>query len=373
MNEEIIELFRLASKFFFKKYKATGGSQGQLAKEFGVTQTYLSSVMNGSRSASFELYNQIANRLYGPLDKFIAAGRNIKEGRDPLEADKRKEEDSIEKLMAQLTYYVMDYKRLQEELSKQKIFYETIIENLQSGVVVMDKDDKIVFTNRHMEKMFGMKPEKIAGTTPYTANKNIKDLELGFFVNEYAAARELLAPIYYDKIPVKLSDGKVMYNSGWIIPLMKDKSFNGMICTLRDTTLTQTLSDLLIQSLQQCPEGIGVVQQDADDDVPTAYFANNAFLEIFDLKELDPKPESTPFKEVFEIMKTKMKNPAEWEKTEQEAFENKSDVAKCTIKLKNGKTYQWESKTLSNVHQKLLGRFASVKQVQQKGKKKKGK
>lgn len=363
MNEEIIELFRLASKFFFKKYKKTGGSQGQLAKEFGVTQTYLSSVMNGSRSASFELYNQIAEKLYGPLDKFITAGRNIKEGRDPLEADKHKEEDSIERLMAQLTYYIMDYKRLQKELSEQKIFYETIIENLQSGVVVMDKEDIVLFANKHMEKMSGIAPDKIIGTSPYDPQKHSRDTEMGFFAKEYKKARKLLIPVFYEKIPVKHPDEKVAYNSGWVIPLLKDNKFNGMICTLRDTTLTQTLSDLFIQSLQQCPDGIVVVQQDAGDDAPTAYFANRAFLEIFDLAELNPKPDSTPFLEVIEIMKKKIKNAAEWEEVEQDAFENKRDKASCTIKMKNGKKYEWESKLLINDLKKHIGRFATVSEV----------
>ncbi len=240
VNREIIEPFRSASKFFFKKYKEKGGSQGRLAEEFGVTQTYLSSVMNGSRSASFELYNQIANKLYGPLDKFIAAGRDIMEGRDPLEADRNDEEDSIEKLMAQLTYYVMDYKRLQKELSRQKIFYESIIENLQSGVVVMDKDDRVIFANRHMEKMCGMRPENIIGTTPYSAGDHTAYQTMGFPVREYKKARELLAPIFYEKVPARHPDKRVLYHSGWVIPLMKDNAFNGMICTLRDSSPART-------------------------------------------------------------------------------------------------------------------------------------
>lgn len=241
MNDEIIELFRLAAKFFFKKYKEKGGTQGQLAREFGVTQTYLSSVMNGSRSASFELYNRIANKLYGPLDKFIATGRDIQEGRDPLEADKHEEEDSIEKLMAQLTYYVMDYKRLQKELSRQKVFYESIIENLQSGVVVMDKDNRVVFANKHMEKMCGMPPGRIIGTTPYDAEEHATYLTMGFPVKEYKKARELLAPIFYEKVPVPFPDEKILHHSGWVIPLMKGNEFNGMICTLRDSSPPQTI------------------------------------------------------------------------------------------------------------------------------------
>jgi len=363
MKEEMLELFRLASKFFFKKYKETGGSQSQLADEFGVTQSYLSSVMNGSRSASFELYNRISEKLYGPLDKFIAAGRRIQDGLDPIADDASDAEDSVEKLIAQLTYYVMDYKRLQKELSKQKLFYETIIENLQSGVVVTDKHNKIIFVNRYIEKMFGLKANKIVGTVPFLDAESTQDLELTHLSKEYQNALNRLKPVFYEKIPIKSTSGKVFFNSGWIIPLLKDNAYDGMICTLRDITIKQNLSDLLYQSLEEYPDGTWVIQQDAPENVPRAYFANRSFYEVFDLADVRPKIDSFPFLEVVEMIKKQIKNAAEWEKLENEAFEHKRDSVSCVLQMNNGKKYHWSSKTLINDHKIPIGRFATVKQV----------
>jgi PAS domain S-box-containing protein len=366
MKEEILELFRLASKFFFKKYKETGGSQSKLAEEFGVTQSYLSSVMNGSRSASFELYNLISEKLYGPLDKFIAAGRRIQDGIDPLADGGTDGEDSVEKLIAQLTYYVMDYKRLQKDMSKQKVFYETIIENLQSGVIVTDKKNKIIFINRYMEKMSGLKANKIVGTAPFITDETILELEMSLLNREYQEALNQLKPVYYEQVPINTTSGQVFYNSGWMIPLLKDNAFDGMICTLRDTTLTQNLSDLLYQSIEQCPEGMWLIQQDTPENVPMAYFANKTFFKIFGLAEISPKPGNVPFLDVVELMKKKIKNAAEWEKKEKDAFASNLNEMKCVIKMKNGEEYQWISKPLVNDNNRHIGRFATVKKMRAK-------
>jgi len=370
MKEEILELFRLASKFFFKKYKETGGSQAQLAREFGVTQSYLSSVMNGSRSASFELYNQIAEKLYGPLDKFITVGRRISEGKDPLKEEKAEEEGSVEELIAKLTYYVMDYKRLQKELSRQKKFYETIIENLQSGVVVMDKDNRVVYANKFMETMTGMPADRFIGSTPFASEDKEFKYGLTSIAMEYRKASQLLTPVFYERIPTTLASGKIIYNSGWIIPLFKDKQFDGMICTLRDSTLSQTLSDLLTQSVDQCPYGIGIVQQEPGIDLPTAYFVNRHFLSIFGLSGLDPKPETIPFLELHEMIKKTIKNGEEWDKLERKAFEEILPEATCILKMKNGKEYEWRSTPLVNDKNRHLGRFATVSELEPKATKK---
>lgn len=363
MKEEILELFRFASKFFFKKYKETGGSQSQLAEEFGVTQSYLSSVMNGSRSASFELYNRIAERLYGPLDKFIAAGRRIKDGLDPLADEGTDAEDSVEKLIAQLTYYVMDYKRLQKELSKQKLFYETIIENLQSGVIVTDKNNKIIYVNKYIEKMFALKANKIVGTAPFQGEDQSHELDLTHMKMEYQNALDHLSPVFYDKIPIKSASGQLLFNSGWIIPLLKDNAYDGMICTLRDITTKQNLADLLCQSLEEYSDGTFIIQQDSPNNTPNGYFANNEFYKIFGFDDTHPRVDNLPFFELIEMIKNKIIDSSEWERLENEALTNIRDLVDCTLKMTDGGKYKWSSKPLKNAHDTQIGRFATIKKI----------
>ena len=74
MNDELQDIFQLAARHFYRKHKAKGGLQKELADQLGITQSYLSSVIKGSRPSSLKLQNMIANILYGPYDKFLEAG-----------------------------------------------------------------------------------------------------------------------------------------------------------------------------------------------------------------------------------------------------------------------------------------------------------
>jgi transcriptional regulator with XRE-family HTH domain len=67
MSENLNVLFQTAAKFFFNKYKENGGNLGKLAQQIGTSHTYISAIINGSRTGSLELQNQIAEVLYGPL------------------------------------------------------------------------------------------------------------------------------------------------------------------------------------------------------------------------------------------------------------------------------------------------------------------
>ena len=161
MQNELHELFLLATRFFYKGYKQSGGSQGKLAKKLGITNSYLSSVISGARKASLELQNQIANTLYGPYDKFLLTGRRIKEGLSPIEEEKEESADPVEKLLAQLTHYVMDHQRIEKELQVSQEKYRDI--SLTSGDMIfeMDENFKFVYLSGKVKEVTGLNPEAI--------------------------------------------------------------------------------------------------------------------------------------------------------------------------------------------------------------------
>ena len=82
MND-LREIFVLALNYFFKKYKTKGGTQKRLTDRLDVTQSYISAVLKGSKTASLELQNQLPNILYGSYEEFLAIGRRIQNGLDP--------------------------------------------------------------------------------------------------------------------------------------------------------------------------------------------------------------------------------------------------------------------------------------------------
>ena len=141
MSSDLQDIFRLAARHFYKQYKKNGGSQAEIAEKLGVTQSYVSAVINGSRTSSMELQNQIANILYGPFEEFLTVGRRIQNDLDPEKKEAPEPKEGVEKLIAELTYYVMDHQRIAKELSDTKNFYEDIVQNLQSGVLVTEDID----------------------------------------------------------------------------------------------------------------------------------------------------------------------------------------------------------------------------------------
>ena len=102
-----------------------------------------------------------------------------------------------------------------------------------NGVWVTNEDDVIVYTNKGMEKISGISSDHIIGAQVL---KDFPESTLKFFKPIYLRAKEELTPFFYDTIPVITPAGRQSYQSGWLIPRIKDGSFDGMICTIDDIT-----------------------------------------------------------------------------------------------------------------------------------------
>jgi PAS domain-containing protein len=344
MSDEFHELFSLAAKFFFKEYKKKGGSQGDLAKQLGITQSYLSSVINGSRTASLDLQSYIAKSLFGPYDQFLEAGRRIKEGKDPHREKPPEIQDGVESLIAKLTYYVMDHKRIEEELKETKNFYEAIVENQQTGVLVMDRDHAVSYANEIMGKLSGIPTANLTNTTPYAAQETFNGLDIFSFTDMYDKAFKKLEPVSYKNIRTIMPDGNPIYISGWMIPKIKDGEFEGMICTLWDTTTSNILRNLFTSAFDFSPNGLGIIQQTKPGEMPSIYYMNKRFREIFDLHDVDPP--SYPFKEVLNRMKDKMKNGDAWLEDSQANINNNNAGSNFIIDHVNSIQYECKAEPL---------------------------
>ena len=155
MENENSKNFSLAAKFFLKRLRKSGRSQAEFAQELGISSAYLSSIVNGSKIPSFELSSEIAKKLYGSLDRFLYVGRRVKEGKTPLSpTEESQESEDVEHLIARLTHYVLDHKRIETEINELKKFYESIIENLQSSICVMSDKHTITYTNQRISEVF---------------------------------------------------------------------------------------------------------------------------------------------------------------------------------------------------------------------------
>ncbi len=122
-------------------------------------------------------------------------------------------------------------KKFEENVLNTKIFFETILEGIVTGVWVADKNNKIYYANNAMSRITGLPLNKIKGINVL---KDLNENALKFFKSKYFKAKKTLAPVYYEAIPIIISRERTGYQSGWLIPKIKENSFDGMICTVED-------------------------------------------------------------------------------------------------------------------------------------------
>ena len=316
--------------------------------------------MGGSKTASLELQNQIANILYGPFEDFLAIGRRIQNNLDPEVKEKPEPGESVEKLIARLTHYVMDHQRIEKELVDTQKFYEEIVQNLQSGVLVIDKDDKIFFANQFMFNIEGIPPEKLLGINIINGKDVFPEADLSEFTEKHIQAKKSLSPLFYENIKVITPSGRKAYQSGWFIPKVNKGKYNGMTCTIRDTTKSQELNMLLKITLDNNQYAIGIIKQVEPGVYASTYFTNKKMRELFGQEDIEYTKIS--IQESLKKCEKFIVNKKEWQNFLRENF-TKSKNDSIIIKHTNDKQYRWTSESLMDNDGKPWGRIAIVKEV----------
>ncbi|MCP4111156.1 MAG: PAS domain S-box protein [Desulfobacteraceae bacterium] len=143
---------------------------------------------------------------------------------------------------------ITDYRMAEESVSKQKLFFESILETIIDGVWVTNKESIIFYTNKGMETIAGIKKKQMTGSHVL---KDFPESTLKYFRQYYMKAQETLTPVHYDKVHVITPSGRDSYQSGWIIPLVGNNEFNGMICTTQDVTEHIQAEKQIRQSLKE--------------------------------------------------------------------------------------------------------------------------
>jgi len=111
--------------------------------------------------------------------------------------------------------------------------YESIINGITSGVWVADSSDMIYYANKAMEMIAGVTQQKLIGSGVFT---DLAESSTKYFKLHFKEAKDTLKPVYYSEVPVITQAGRQTYQSGWLIPRVKDGAYDGMICTVEDIT-----------------------------------------------------------------------------------------------------------------------------------------
>ncbi|MHA2368243.1 MAG: PAS domain S-box protein [Candidatus Hodarchaeales archaeon] len=148
---------------------------------------------------------------------------------------------------------ITERKRSEERVQGLKDFYESILENVVTGVWVTNRDDVIEYANKGMTVVAGIPREQIEDARVLV---DFPESTLEYFKPYYLKAKETLQPIYYEAVPVVTPAKRQSYQSGWLIPRIKDSSFNGMICTVEDITIRKLAEDELRKHREQLEERV---------------------------------------------------------------------------------------------------------------------
>jgi PAS domain S-box-containing protein len=186
---------------------------------------------------------------------------------------------SAEKTIEQFTAEVEELQhRIKEiELGKSKCsiqkttsppnddFYQIILDNIPTGVWVSDKDDMIYYANSGMAAMAGVPSDQITGCNVLS---DFPEETTRYFNPYYLNVKETLKPVYYKAVPVVTLSERQSYQSGWLVPKVRDNRFDGMICTAEDVTEHKWMEDTLrsseayfrsfIESSQDCMCNVSV-------------------------------------------------------------------------------------------------------------------
>ena len=141
-----------------------------------------------------------------------------------------------------------EQKEAQQKIVDTKNFYENIIERINEGIWVSNENNVIIYVNEGNLKIAGAKRGEALGMNVL---KDFPEDLTSTFVPYYVQARKTLNPVHYPPLRVKSHDGRVTYQTGWLIPLEVDGEFKSMICTITDDTDRQKAENKIKDSLME--------------------------------------------------------------------------------------------------------------------------
>lgn len=123
-------------------------------------------------------------------------------------------------------------KKAQSDLAEISSFYQEILETVNDGIWVTDKDDRIIYANHAMAKIAGVGEDQLVGVKL----KDFPKETTQHFLPLYERIKASLKQDTY-QAQVTTPSGRETIQKGWLIPRIEKKHFAGMICTIQDVTV----------------------------------------------------------------------------------------------------------------------------------------
>ncbi len=168
----------------------------------------------------------------------------------PGDRDRTKEQlinelEGLRRRIAEFDHAEIMSKKTEDESQDSGNFYKNILDNITTGVWVSDKDDKICYANNETASIAGIPLHQITGSGVLS---DFPEEARDAFIPYYLNARETLKPVYYESVPIVTPSGRLSFQTGWLVPKLRDGSFDGMVCTVVDVTDRKWMEDALRES-----------------------------------------------------------------------------------------------------------------------------
>ena len=126
-----------------------------------------------------------------------------------------------------------EIKALLKSTEKRKNFYERILSKTTDAVRVTDKNDVVIYANQAMAEIAESGVEELIGNSLYKDFHKKTNQE---FLPFYEQAKKTREAVKYENLNIETAAGKNCIQSGWLIPLIENDNFSGMICTVQDVS-----------------------------------------------------------------------------------------------------------------------------------------
>ncbi|MDZ7904057.1 MAG: hypothetical protein U5L01_16665 [Rheinheimera sp.] len=76
---------------------------------------------------------------------------------------------------------------------------------------------------------------------------DFSEATLQHFRPHYYRAQQALTPVRFEAMPMTTPGGRDVFLNGWLVPLVKNGQFDGMICTVDDITQQRLYEQQMLQ------------------------------------------------------------------------------------------------------------------------------
>ncbi|HDQ03137.1 MAG TPA: PAS domain S-box protein [Deltaproteobacteria bacterium] len=164
-----------------------------------------------------------------------------------------------------VTRDITQRKRMEEALQKSEEYFKEITENSSDVIIITDKDGKIKYCSRSVERFSGYTPEELIGVTAFNF---IHQDDLQRAAHDYSRAIQLEDAVIPNEFRLLPKDGSVRLFEGLGKNLLDNPSVAGFVMNIRDITERKQIEaqkEAALEKLKESEEKYRTILEDMDE------------------------------------------------------------------------------------------------------------